>query len=71
MVMVVVIDGGTGFGCLGSGDVGKCGLHSKHQARRSSAVGGDNEMSGDGGGVGKERSLSTFSFGGNSIGASC
>ncbi|GJU68704.1 hypothetical protein Tco_1254963 [Tanacetum coccineum] len=33
-------------------------------------MGGDNKMSGDGGGVGKARSLSTSSSGGNSIGAS-
>ncbi|GJT12807.1 hypothetical protein Tco_0859849 [Tanacetum coccineum] len=33
-------------------------------------MGGDNEMSGEGGGVGKARSLSTSSSGGNSIGAS-
>ncbi|GJY54545.1 hypothetical protein Tco_0446209 [Tanacetum coccineum] len=54
---------------LGSGDDGSAGA-AKHRARRSSAVGGDNEMSGDGGGVGKARSLSTSSSGGNSIGAS-
>ncbi|GKC83856.1 hypothetical protein Tco_1139573, partial [Tanacetum coccineum] len=41
----------------------------KHLARRSSAEGGDSDMSGDGGGGGKVRSLSTSSSDGKCIGA--
>ncbi|GJX66122.1 hypothetical protein Tco_0300465 [Tanacetum coccineum] len=59
--------GGDGSGNLGNGDDGSAGA-AKHRARRFSAVGGDNEMSGDGGGVGKARSLSTSSLYGNSTG---
>ncbi|GKG41873.1 hypothetical protein Tco_0473624, partial [Tanacetum coccineum] len=39
----------------------------KHLARRTSTEGGASEMSGDGSGGGKERSLSTSSFDGKGI----
>ncbi|GKG18100.1 hypothetical protein Tco_0372398, partial [Tanacetum coccineum] len=72
--------GSGGSGDDGNGnDVGICGGKcsddgsagaAKHLARRSSAEGGDSEMSGDGSGGGKARSLSTSSSDGKGIGAS-
>nr|GEX23471.1 retrovirus-related Pol polyprotein from transposon TNT 1-94 [Tanacetum cinerariifolium] len=46
----------------GGNDGDGCAGVVKHLARRSSTEGGDNEMSGDGGGVGKARSLSASTF---------
>ncbi|GJS05221.1 hypothetical protein Tco_0321729 [Tanacetum coccineum] len=51
----------------GSGDDGSAGA-AKHLARRSSAEGGDSEISGDGGGGGKARSSQLLSEGKRLIG---
>ncbi|GKB36745.1 hypothetical protein Tco_0881687 [Tanacetum coccineum] len=59
--------GGSGGGGKYSNDGSACAA--KHLARRSSEEGGDSEMSGDDGGVGKARSLSTSAFDGKGIGA--
>ncbi|GKD51016.1 hypothetical protein Tco_1279992 [Tanacetum coccineum] len=61
--------GNGGDGCSGCDDDGSAGA-AKHLARRFSIEGGDSELSGDGGGGGKARSLSTFSSDEKCIGTS-
>ncbi|GKF78210.1 hypothetical protein Tco_0230680 [Tanacetum coccineum] len=59
-------DGGSG----GSGDGGggdECADGVVHLARRSPAEGGNSEISGNGGGVGMARSLSTSASGGRNM----
>ncbi|GKC50295.1 hypothetical protein Tco_1073040 [Tanacetum coccineum] len=58
-------DNGSNGDGTGGGD--ECADGAVYLARRSPVEGGDSEISGDGGGVGMTRSLSTSSYGGKGM----